>query len=48
MNKKIKRIPIARCPNEGCERPLLFSCDPTDKYYTPIAEHHLKRQKRKI
>lgn len=33
MNKKSKRIPIARCPNEGCERVLLFSCDPTDKYY---------------
>ena len=42
MNKKIKRIPIARCPNESCERALLFSCDPTDKYYitTRIADEN--------
>ena len=31
MDKNIKRIPIARCPNPDCSRTLLFSCDPKDK-----------------
>ena len=31
MENKIKRIPIARCPNPDCSRTLLFSCDPKDK-----------------
>lgn len=31
METKIKRIPIARCPNSDCGRTLLFSCDPKDK-----------------
>ena len=31
MDTKIKRIPIARCPNPDCSRTLLFSCDPKDK-----------------
>ena len=31
MENKIKRIPIARCPNSDCSRTLLFSCDPKDK-----------------
>lgn len=32
MDKNIKRIPIARCPNLNCGRTLLYSCDPKDKY----------------
>ena len=32
MENKIKRIPIARCPNPDCSRTLLFSCDPKDKF----------------
>ena len=31
MNKDIKRIPIARCPNQDCRRTLLYSDDPKDK-----------------
>ena len=31
LEKKVKRIPIARCPNLDCSRTLLFSCDPKDK-----------------
>jgi predicted SprT family Zn-dependent metalloprotease len=31
LEKKVKRIPIARCPNPDCSRTLLFSCDPKDK-----------------
>ncbi len=40
MNKKIKRIPIARCPNLDCGRTLLYSDDPKDKYriITKVAE----------
>ena len=40
MNKDIKRIPIARCPNADCGRTLLFSNDPQDKRYitTMIAD----------
>ena len=33
MNRKEKRIPIARCPNADCGRTLLFSYDPRDKLY---------------
>ena len=32
METKIKRIPIARCPNSDCGRTLLFSSEPMDKY----------------
>ena len=32
MERQIKRIPIARCPNSDCGRTLLFSSDPKDKY----------------
>ena len=32
MENKIKRIPIARCPNSDCGRTLLFSSEPMDKY----------------
>ena len=32
VNGKVKRIPIARCPNSDCGRTLLFSSDPKDKY----------------
>ena len=40
MDKNIKRIPIARCPNADCGRTLLFSNDPQDKRYitTRIAD----------
>ncbi len=40
MDKNIKRIPIARCPNTDCGRTLLFSNDPQDKRYitTRIAD----------
>ena len=40
MDNKIKRIPIARCPNPDCSRTLLFSCDPKDKLHvtTKIAD----------
>ena len=40
MENKIKRIPIARCPNPDCSRTLLFSCDPKDKLHitTKIAD----------
>ncbi len=33
MATSIKRIPIARCPNQDCGRTLLYSCDPKDKLY---------------
>ena len=32
LETKIKRIPIARCPNSNCGRTLLFSSDPKDKF----------------
>ena len=32
VNGKVKRIPIARCPNSDCGRTLLFSSDPKDKF----------------
>lgn len=32
MERQIKRILIARCPNSGCGRTLLFSSDPKDKF----------------
>ena len=32
LETRIKRIPIARCPNSDCGRTLLFSSDPKDKY----------------
>ena len=40
MDKNIKRIPRARCPNTDCGRTLLFSNDPQDKCYitTRIAD----------
>ena len=40
MENKIKRIPIARCPNPDCSRTLLFSCDQKDKLHitTKIAD----------
>ena len=40
MENKIKRIPIARCPNPDCSRTLLFSCDPKDRLHitTKIAD----------
>ena len=31
MENKIKRIPIARCPNPQCGRTLLFSSNPADR-----------------
>ena len=31
MENKIKRIPIARCPNPQCGRTLLFSSSPADR-----------------
>ncbi|MBQ8388168.1 MAG: hypothetical protein IJX46_04525 [Clostridia bacterium] len=33
MEKKPKRIPIARCPNPDCGRTLLFSGDPRDRLF---------------
>ena len=33
MEQRIKRIPIARCPNPDCRRTLLFSDDPKDRLY---------------
>ena len=44
MNKDIKRIPIARCPNVDCRRTLLYSDDPKDKLRitTRIAEDGYK------
>ena len=44
MNKDIKRIPIARCPNADCRRTLLYSDDPKDKLRitTRIAEDGYK------
>ena len=40
MDGKVKRIPIARCPNPDCSRTLLFSCDPKDRLHitTKIAD----------
>jgi hypothetical protein len=32
LERKIRHIPIARCPNSDCGRTLLFSSDPKDKY----------------
>lgn len=31
QGEEIKRIPIARCPVDGCERTLLYSTDPKEK-----------------
>ena len=44
MNKNIKRIPVARCPNVGCQRTLLYSDDPKDKLRitTRVAEDGYK------
>lgn len=32
MDKKIMRIPIARCPVPDCGRTLMYSGDPKDKH----------------
>ena len=44
MNKNIKRIPVARCPNAECQRTLLYSDDPKDKLRltTRVAEEGYK------
>ena len=44
MNKNIKRIPVARCPNAECQRTLLYSDDPKDKFRitTRVAEEGYK------
>jgi hypothetical protein len=44
MNKNIKRIPVARCPNAECQRTLLYSDDPKDKLRitTRVAEDGYK------
>lgn len=31
QSEKIKRIPIARCPVDGCGRTLLYSTNPKEK-----------------
>ena len=44
MDKNIKRIPVARCPNTECRRTLLYSDDPKDKLRitTRVAENGYK------
>jgi len=34
---EIKRIPIARCPVDGCGRTLLYSTDPKEKNTVTIS-----------
>ena len=42
MDGKVKRIPIARCPNADCGRTLLFSCEPKNKLHitTKVADEN--------
>ena len=46
MDGKVKRIPIARCPNPDCSRTLLFSCDPKDRLHitTKIADERYQEK----
>ena len=37
QGEEIKRIPIARCPVDGCGRTLLYSTDPKEKNTVTIS-----------
>ena len=38
QGEEIKRIPIARCPVDGCGRTLLYSTDPKEKNTVTVSK----------